>query len=48
MVYTTQSRIPLYYPGLAFMILVLRTSTGEPTTVAINPESPEQVKCKPT
>ncbi len=32
-----QSTTPLYYPGLAFIILVLSTSTGEPIMQAVNP-----------
>lgn len=39
-----QSNTPEYYPGFAFIILVLRTSTGLPTTQAVNPAIAEQTK----
>jgi hypothetical protein len=38
------SRGPPYYPGVAFIILVLRTSTGDPTQQAVNPAMQAQAR----
>lgn len=43
-VLTKQSTTPEYYPGFAFMILVFKTSTGLPTTQAVNPAIAEQTR----
>lgn len=40
----TQSSTPEYSPGFAFIILVLSTSTGLPTTQAVKPAIAEQTK----
>lgn len=43
-----QSTTPLYYPGLAFIILVLSTSTGDPIMQAVNPAIAEQTRWQKT
>lgn len=43
-----QSKTPEYYPCFAFIILVFNTSTGLPTTHAVNPAIAEQKRWQGT